>query len=276
MNGFTPDLLKGKRAVVTGGATGIGKVIALELARHGADVAVLSRTQEKLELVAKEIEALGRKSLVLPCDVADDKQVKESFKKLDAQWNGLDILINNAAANFIRPSEKLTPVRWRKVIDIVLNGTFYGSLEAGKRMLAQGSGRIVNIIAAYAWTGAPGLSPSASAKAGVQTLTKSLGAEWASRGITVNAIAPGLIDTPQTRERLWPTEDMVTRMLKSVPQGKFGEESDIAGLVLYLCSDLGKFITGETITADGGQWLGKGALEMLGELRSVRKTPAKA
>jgi len=268
---FRPDLLAGSVAMVTGAGTGIGKVITLELARHGADVALASRGVERLEETAAEIRALGRRAAVCPTDVSDPKQVKAAVERAESELGGLDLLVNNAAANFIRPSRMLTPVRWNKIVDIVLNGTFYGCLEAGKRMLDRRRGSIVNIVAAYAWTGAPGLAPSASAKAGVVTLTRSLGAEWASAGVRVNAIAPGLIDTPQTRERLWPDETMVERMLKTVPAGGFGSEYDVSNLVLYLASEAGSYITGEVITADGGQSLGKGALDMLESLKPVRR-----
>jgi len=268
---YRSDILEGKVAMVTGAGTGIGKVIALELARHGADLLLAARNVERLDLVADEIRKLGRRAVTAATDVAEPKQVKSAVAKACDELGRIDILVNNAAANFIRPSRMLTSVRWQKVIDIVLNGTFYGCLEAGKRMLDQGSGSIVNIVAAYAWTGAPGLAPSASAKAGVLTLTRSLGAEWASGGVRVNAIAPGLIDTPQTRERLWPDEAMVEKMLTSVPAGGFGSEYDVSNLVLYLCSEAGNYITGEVITADGGQSLGKGALDMLQSLKAVRK-----
>jgi NAD(P)-dependent dehydrogenase (short-subunit alcohol dehydrogenase family) len=267
---FKPDLLSGRVAMVTGAGTGIGKVVALELARHGADLLLAARSVDRLEAVAEEIRALGRRAVAAGTDVSDPKQVKAAVETAESELGPLEILVNNAAANFIRPSRMLTAVRWNKVVDIVLNGTFYGCLEAGKRMIERGRGSIVNIVAAYAWTGAPGLAPSASAKAGVVTLTRSLGAEWAPHGVRVNAIAPGLIDTPQTRERLWPEPEMVKRMLKTVPAGGFGSEFDVSNLVLYLSSDAGAYITGEVVTADGGQSLGKGAMDMLASMKAVR------
>lgn len=273
-NGFSKELLKGRSAIVTGGGTGLGKAIALAFAAHGADVALAARDESRLKETAKEIESLGRRALAVPTDVTDPKQVKRMVAAAEEAFGRVDILVNNAAANFIRPSRALTSVRWNKVVDIVLNGTFYGCLEAGKRMLERGEGAIINIIATYAWTGAPGLAPSASAKAGVLALTRTLGAEWSGSGVRVNAIAPGFIDTPQTRERLWPEESIVKAMLKTVPMGRFGETDDVSNLALYLASPLGAYVAGQVMTADGGQWLGKGAMAMMNELKTVRKRKA--
>jgi NAD(P)-dependent dehydrogenase (short-subunit alcohol dehydrogenase family) len=256
---FADDLLEGKIAVVTGGGTGIGRVIARDLAARGAKVALLSRNLERLQSAAKEIPGAA----AFACDVADARQVKEAALAVNEKFGPVDILVNNAAANFIRPSEKLTSIRWRKVIDIVLNGTFHCSAEFGRGMLERGAGSIVNIVATYAWTGAPGLAPSASAKAGVVALTRTLGVEWASRGVRVNAIAPGPIDVPQTRERLWPTEEMSRRMVSTIPIGRFGLEEDVSAATLFLVSELGRNITGEVLVSDGGQSLGRGVLDFL-------------
>lgn len=268
---FSAELLRGKTAVVTGGGTGIGRVVAADLASRGAKVALTSRNMERLESAAAELRAQGAKADAFACDISDAKQVEAMVEAVESKLGPVDILVNNAAANFIWPSEKLTSVRWRKVIDIVLNGTFHCSLEFGKRMIERKSGSIVNIVAAYAWAGAPGLAPSASAKAGVVTLTRTLGAEWAPHGVRVNAIAPGPIDVPQTRERLWPTDEMRKKVLSGVPSGRFGLEEDVSALVLFLCSELGRNITGEVVTSDGGQSLGRGALDMLDGLRVVRR-----
>jgi len=272
---FRPDLLKGKAAVVTGGGTGIGRAVAEDLLRHGARVVIASRNLERLEETARELSPLGEIS-ALACDISDPAQVKALAEGAAQKLGRVDILINNAAANFIRPSEALTSVRWRKIIDIVLSGTFYCTLEFGRRMLEAGSGRVVSLVAAYAWTGAPGLLPSAAAKAGVVAMTRTLGAEWAKRGVLVNAIAPGPIDVPQTREHLWPTPEMQEKVLSSIPLGRFGTEQDVSSLVLFLASELGRNVAGEVIVTDGGQSLGRGALDMLAELRAVRAKPKAA
>ena len=268
---FKSDLLKGKSAVITGAGTGIGKALGLAFAQHGANLLLAARNLERLDKAAEEMRSHGVRVKTLAVDVSEPKDVRAMVGACCSQFGQIDILVNNAAANFIRPSKMLTPVRWKKVLDIVLNGSFYGCIEAGKAMLEQkNGGSIINMIATYAWTGAPGLAPSASAKAGVLALTRSLGVEWASLGVRVNAIAPGFIDTPQSRERLWPTEDIRSKMLKSVPMGRFGTLEEVTNLGLFLASGLSAYSTGAVFTADGGQSLGKGALEMMETLAVVR------
>ncbi len=272
---YAKDLLKGRAAIVTGSGTGIGKAVALAFARHGAELVLAARNVERLEKTAEEIRALGGRARTIGTDVADPKEVRAMVEACGKEYGKVDILVNNAAANFIRPSNMLTAVRWKKVIDIVLNGTFYGCLEAGKVMLRQGSGTIVNMVATYAWTGAPGLAPSASAKAGVVALTRSLGVEWASSGVRVNALAPGFVDTPQSRENLWPTEDIRKKMLRSVPMGRFQTLEEVVRHTLFLSSSLSAYMNGEVVVADGGQCLGKGALDMMDSVRAVRSREAK-
>jgi NAD(P)-dependent dehydrogenase (short-subunit alcohol dehydrogenase family) len=278
MKTFNKELLTGRVAVVTGGGTGIGLVVARELAAHGADVVLASRDGERLSVAAAALAAETRRRVIaVPTDVSESDSVKKLFQTVDAEFGRVDILINGAAANFVRPSETLTSVRWRKVIDIVLNGTFHCSTEAGRRMLARGEGSIVNLIASYAWTGAPGFAPSASAKAGVLALTRTLGVEWAPRGVRVNAVCPGLIDTPQSRERLWPDEWMRETLLEGVPSKKFGSELDVASAVLYLCAPETGYINGEVLTVDGGSSVGGVSylrfVEKAGKIR--RSRPAK-
>jgi NAD(P)-dependent dehydrogenase (short-subunit alcohol dehydrogenase family) len=271
MSGFSKDLLKGKVAVVTGGGTGIGRTVAVELARHGASVVVTARQLDRLEETAKEIRKLGAKAEAVACDVAEPDQVKALFERVDEVFGRVDIHVNGAAANFIRPSEALTPVRWKKVIDIVLNGGMYCALEAGRRMLKQGEGSIINLVAAYAWTGAPGLAPSSAAKAGVVSFTRSLGVEWANRGVRVNAVCPGFIDTAQSRERLWPEKWIEEMLTDSIPTKKFGTELDCANAVLFLASPLAAYANGEVLVIDGGESLGKGALKVIEKAGAVRR-----
>jgi NAD(P)-dependent dehydrogenase (short-subunit alcohol dehydrogenase family) len=254
---YEKTLLAGKIAVVTGGGTGIGKAVATALALHGADVALASRDGERLEAASAEIrKATGRRAIGVSTDVSDAKAVKAMFDKVEADLGPVSILINGAAANFVRPSEMLTSVRFQKVIDIVLHGSFNCAVEAGRRMLPRGEGAIVSLLASYAWTGAPGFLPSSAAKAGVQAMTKTLGVEWHGRGVRVNAVCPGLIDTPQSRERLWPEEWMRELLLDSVPGRKFGTEEDVANAVLFLCAPETRYVAGETLVVDAGTSLG--------------------
>lgn len=254
---YAKDLLAGKVAVVTGGGTGIGKTVALELARHGADVALAARDGERLDAAAQEIaRATGRRAIGVSTDVSEPKQVAALFDRAEAEFGPVNILINGAAANFVRPSEMLTSVRFKKVVDIVLHGGFNCSIEGGRRMLARGEGAIVSLLASYAWTGAPGFLPSAAAKAGVEAMTKTLGVEWASRGVRVNAVCPGLIDTPQSRERLWPEEWMREALLEWVPTRKFGTEEDVANAVLFLVAPQTRYVAGETLVVDAGTSVG--------------------
>lgn len=254
---YEKDLLKGKIAVVTGGGTGIGKAVALALARHGAEVALAARDGERLSAAAKEIaDATGRRAIGVSTDVSEAKAVAALFDRVEAELGPASILVNGAAANFVRPSEMLTSVRMRKVVDIVLHGSFNCAIEAGKRMLPRGEGTIVSLLASYAWTGAPGFLPSSAAKAGVQAMTKTLGVEWAGRGVRVNAVCPGLIDTPQSRERLWPEEWMRELLLDGVPGRNFGTEEDVANAVLFLCAPATRYVAGETLVVDGGASVG--------------------
>ncbi len=276
---YEKNLLTGKIAVVTGGGTGIGKAVAAALARHGADVALAARDGGRLDAAAAEIRtATGRKVLGVPTDVSDPKAVAALFDKVESDLGPVSILINGAAANFVRPSEMLTSVRFRKVVDIVLHGSFNCSIEAGRRMLTRAEGTIVSLLASYAWTGAPGFLPSAAAKAGVQAMTKTLGVEWIGRGVRVNAVCPGLIDTPQSRERLWPEEWMRELLLESVPGRKFGTEEDVANAVLFLCAPQTRYVAGETLVVDAGTSVGGlpylRFVEKVGVVRKARPKPA--
>ncbi|HEX6699952.1 MAG TPA: SDR family oxidoreductase [Gaiellaceae bacterium] len=251
-----PGALKDRVALVTGGGTGLGRAMGLELSRLGASVAVLGRRREPLE---ETVAAMGR-GVAVPADVRDPEAVAAAFDAAEAKLGPLTTVVNNAAGNFLVRAEELSPNGWRAVVGIVLDGTFYCSRELGRRVAERGGagGQIVNVIATYAWTGGPGTVHSAAAKAGVLSLTRTLAVEWARLGIRVNAVAPGPIDTPQTRERLWPDEDLRRRLLAKIPAGRFGREEEVANLCAYLVSDFAAYMTGEVVTLDGGAWLEKG------------------
>ena len=194
---FTPDILQGQVALVTGGGTGIGKEIARTFGRHGARLCIAARRQEVIEATKQEFEQEGLECLAVPCDVRQPDQVEVVLQETLARFGRLDVLVNNAAGNFVCPAERMSSNAWRAVLGIVLDGTFYCSKAFGKQMMQAGDdgaprgGSIVNIIATYAWTGMAGVVHSASAKAGVLAMSKSLAMEWARFGIRNNCVAPG-------------------------------------------------------------------------------------
>ena len=253
-----PGSLEGGVFLVTGGGTGLGRAMALELARLGAGVAVCGRRREPLEETAQE---LGERGLAVPCDVRDPEQVASAFTATEAALGPVTTLVNNAAGNFVVKAEELSPNGWRAVVGIVLDGTFYCSRELARRLIARGGGdggAIVNVLATYAWTGGPGTAHSAAAKAGVLNLTRTLAVEWARHRIRVNAIAPGLVDTPGAAAQLWADEWAREALLAKIPLRRFGREEEIAHACSYLVSDYSDYVTGEVLTLDGGAWLEKG------------------
>jgi NAD(P)-dependent dehydrogenase (short-subunit alcohol dehydrogenase family) len=243
--------------LVTGGGTGLGRAIALELGRLGAKVAVLGRRREPLEGTVAE---LAGEAFATQADVRDPEAVAAAFDAVEDALGPLTTLVNNAAGNFLVHAEDLSPNGWRAVVGIVLDGTFHCSRELGERVRERGgdNAQIVNIVATYAWTGGPGTVHSAAAKAGVVNLTRTLAVEWARHGIRVNALAPGPIDTEETRARLWPTDEIREHLLRRIPLGRFGREEEIANACAYLVSDFAAYITGDVLTLDGGAWLEQG------------------
>lgn len=253
------NTLQGRVAIITGGGTGIGRAIAHEYARLRARIVLASRSLAHLEPTAKELRARGAEVLVVPTDVRIPEQVESLCAETMSRLGSLDILVNNAAGNFICPAEKLSVNGWNSVVNIVLNGTFYCSRAAGLRMIENGrGGNILNIVATYAWTGGPGTIHSACAKAGVVCMTRTLAVEWARFRIRVNAVAPGPIETEGAGSKLWATPEVRGAMLKGVPRGRIGTPEEIAQACAYLASDFADFVTGEVLVMDGGQWLGKG------------------
>jgi len=253
--------LHGRVAIITGGGTGIGFAIADEYARLGAKLVLASRNPEHLEPAALTLRTKhdGAQVMTVPMDVRIPEQVDDMCRKTLHQFGSIDVLVNNAAGNFICPAEKLSPNGWNAVVNIVLNGAFYCSRAAGRHMIESGrGGNILNIVATYAWTGGPGTIHSACAKAGVVCMTRTLAVEWARYKVRVNAIAPGPVETPGAGGQLWATPEVRIAMLKTVPRGRIGTPQEIARASAYLVSDCADFITGEVLVMDGGQWLGKG------------------
>jgi NAD(P)-dependent dehydrogenase (short-subunit alcohol dehydrogenase family) len=255
----SPGRFTGKVAFVTGAGTGLGRGFALRLAEQGATVALAARRADRLEAVADEIASRGGSAIVVPLDIRDATAVGEAVDSVVEQAGRLDILINNAAGNFLVRAEELTPNGFDAVVGIVLHGSAYCSMAAGRHMLRQGSGKILSTVASYAWIGGPYTVHSAAAKAGVIAMTKTLAVEWGPGNVQVNALCPGFVDTEQSREVLWPTEDGVQRILSRIPAGRFGTIEEVADAGLYLCSSEADYVTGETLTVDGGEWLNSGA-----------------
>jgi NAD(P)-dependent dehydrogenase (short-subunit alcohol dehydrogenase family) len=266
---FKDKILNDRVVVITGGGTGLGKEIAKQFARHGADIIIASRKMEHLEAGKTEIEKEGREVMIYQLDIREPNKVKEFCNAVFERYGKIDILINNAAGNFIYPSEKLPFAGWNAVIDIVLNGSFYCSQIFGKQMIAQRNGQILNILATYAWTGGPGVVHSACAKAGVLAMTRTLAVEWASHNIRVNAIAPGPFETQGANERLWPSNEIRDSIVNQIPAKRFTTTEEVAQAALYLVSPYSGYITGECLVIDGGAWLGKGVIESADLIKRV-------
>jgi NAD(P)-dependent dehydrogenase (short-subunit alcohol dehydrogenase family) len=257
---FEADLFKDQVAVITGGGTGIGLAIAKRLGSLGARIVIASRNAAHLEDGCHSLREAGVDALVAQLDVRKPEQVDEMVVRTVKHFGSLDILINNAAGNFVCRAEDLTPNGWNSVIGIVLNGTFYCSRAVGQYWIARKrGGSIVNILANYVWTGSPGTIHSAAAKAGVQSLTQTLAVEWARHGIRVNAVAPGAIEgSPGAARQLWNSQDAVDRITALIPAGRWGRPEDVADAVAFLAAPASRFLTGETLTLDGGAWLNRG------------------
>jgi NAD(P)-dependent dehydrogenase (short-subunit alcohol dehydrogenase family) len=256
---FEDNVFAGRAALVTGGGTGLGLEIARLLARLGAKVAIASRNPEHHQDFLADAAREGWRARAEVLDVREPEAVRSVVEAVAADFGGLDVLVNNAAGNFIRPALSLPPKGWRAVIDIALSGVFFCSQAAAQVMRMQATGgAIVNIIAPYAWTGCPGVVHSVSAKAGVLAMSKSLAVEWAGYGIRVNCVAPGPFDTEGAAARLWPTPEMRADIEAGVPLGRFADTVEVARSVAYLASPQAAYITGATLTVDGGFSLGKG------------------
>ncbi len=258
---FQADLLRGKRGLVTGGGTGLGKSMGRRFLELGAELVICGRREKVLaETVAEfHTDYLGRASWQA-CDIRDGEAVEAMVGGI-WQDGPLDVLVNNAAGNFLAKSETLSPRAVDAVVRIVLGGTANMTLACGRRWLAEArAGTVLSIIASYASTGSPYVLPSAMAKAGVLAMTRSLAVEWGGRGIRLNAIAPGPFPTEGAWQRLVPDKALEEAWRRKIPLGRFGEHAELANLAAYLVADGSAYVNGEAVTIDGGEWL-KGAAQ---------------
>ncbi len=253
---FLPgDTFADQVAVITGGGTGLGLELSRGLAERGARVCVLSRNPEHHTPLLEEAREKGWDITARAMDVRESDIVHETAMEIVKTHGKVDILVNNAAGNFVCPAERMSANAWRSVLGIVLDGTFYCSRSFGRTMIKNGGGQILNIVATYAWSGMPGVVHSASAKAGVLTMTKTLASEWARHGIRVNAIAPGPFESDGAGANLWPDDDQQRNMERMVPLKRFGTSLEMAAHCLYLLSPLNSWMTGACTTVDGGSSL---------------------
>lgn len=266
------NALKNEVIIVTGGGSGLGKAMTTYFLQLGAKVVISSRNLDKLLTTAKELEEkTGGTVLPVRCDVRYYDQVEAMLEATLKKFGKVDALVNNAAGNFISPTERLSANAFDTIIDIVLKGSKNCTLALGKHWIdiKQKRSTVLNIVTTYAWTGSAYVVPSATAKAGVLAMTRSLAVEWAKYGIRTNAIAPGPFPTKGAWDRLLPGElKEEFDMKKKIPLGRVGNHQELANLAAYLISDFSAFVNGEVVTIDGGEWL-KGA----GEFNMLEKIP---
>jgi NAD(P)-dependent dehydrogenase (short-subunit alcohol dehydrogenase family) len=245
--------LEGKRALVTGGSRGIGRAIALALADAGADVAVTSRKGDDAEPIAQEIRAKGRRALALLLEVRNEPSIRVCFERLDGEWGGLDVLVNNAGTNIPQDLVRLDEESWDTVVDSDLKGLVFVTQAAVARMIAaKRGGRIVNIASIYGIVGRRERVAYSAAKGGVVNVTRSFALELAPHGITVNAVGPSAIETDLTRERFRADPGFKAEEIARTPLGRLGTPEDVAAAVVFFASDAASFVTGQTLLVDGG------------------------
>ncbi len=267
------DSLKGKTILVTGGGSGLGKSMSTEFLNLGANVVIASRSLDKLEVAAKEMEdETGGTVLPIQCNVKEYSDVENVLSETIKKFGSLDILINNAAGNFVSPTERLSHRAFDAVVDIVLKGSYNCTLEIGKYWIKNKiKGVTLNIVTTYSWTGSGYVVPSACAKAGVLAMTRSLGAEWGKYGIRTNAIAPGPFPTEGAWSRLFPKAFRnFYDPTKKIPLKRFGDHQELANLASYLVSDYSAYVNGEVVTIDGGEWIyGAGEFNLMDKIPSA-------
>ena len=244
-----------KTVVVTGGGTGLGKAMAVEFARLGARIAILSRAEEHRAAGIAAVEAAGSKAIGIATDVRQADAVARAFDAVEAAFGLPEVLINNAAGNFPVPAEDMSPNAWRAVVEIVLNGTFHCSREFARRHLAAGSpGSVLNIGASYAWTGGPGFAHSAAAKAGVKNMTETLAVEWAPYGIRVNCLVPGLFPHDDEAAAIRSVPERRKNDAARSPAQRVGYPHELGWAATFLCSPYASFVSGHTLGVDGANW----------------------
>lgn len=243
--------LTGKTILVTGGSRGLGAHMALTFAHHGADLVIVSRNKEKCEEMAHEITKMGRIALPIAADVGELEQIDNVFQATLDEFGKLDILVNNAAVNVTKPAVDVTEEDWDYMMDVNLKGLFFYSQRAGRIMIAQNYGKIINMASVGGAKTYKRIAPYTASKAAVIHLTRSLASEWARYNVLVNAIAPGLIATDINREEL-SDERLFNKMLKQIPLRRLGQPEDVSVIALYLASDVSNYVTGQTFFIDGG------------------------
>jgi NAD(P)-dependent dehydrogenase (short-subunit alcohol dehydrogenase family) len=244
--------LRGKVAIVTGAGRGLGQAMAVALATAGADVALAARSKDQLEVVAGEIEQLGRRALAVPTDVTDPAAVAHLVEATVADLGGLDILVNNSGVLTSTPLLEQDVDEWDRVIDTNVRGTYLATRAAGAHMVAQGSGKIINIASNFAFKGVPNHAAYCTSKAAVVAFTRSMAVEWARYGVQVNALAPGYFATDMNAE-LRAQPEALAKVLRAVPARRMGEAHELSAWLVLLAGPASDFMTGETIVIDGGQ-----------------------
>jgi len=248
--------MKGSNAVVTGATRGIGLAIARGFLESGATVTLCGRKQEGVDDALADLSDHASNVLGVAAHVGKVEDIERLIAEAEERFGPIDTLVNNAAGNFLCPSEELSPNAFAAVVGIVLHGTFHCTRAVGRDWIGDGQGgNVLNIVATYAWTGSAFVLPSACAKAGVLALTRSLSVEWARHGIRLNAIAPGPVWTKGAVSQLFPSEEFVKRREARIPAGRFGSPDEVAELAAFLVSDASAMIRGEAVTIDGGEWL---------------------